>query len=201
MTVAVPVGAPLGGALTSWVGWRWGFLFQVPMTLICLIVASLRLKAPKSKSESEHEHETLVSARADLNVRGIFLLGLSVMSLMTICQFIGEISSQSNIWLPMLATLFFASVLLYGINERCWTNAPLAPLELLKTNGIGAIYLTQLFLFFSYGGVEYWIRTEDFGNSLASATIMPVVFGNVVGGIVGSRTVQRYAVPSLHNMR
>jgi hypothetical protein len=29
----------------------------------------------------------------------------------------------------------------------------LIPLRLIKTNGIGAIYLAQIILFFSYGGV------------------------------------------------
>ncbi|KAJ5287198.1 hypothetical protein N7478_002884 [Penicillium angulare] len=169
MTVSVPVSAPLGGALTSWVGWRWVYLLQVPLTLTCLTMASLQLKAPKKKSESEDEVQ--MSDRTDLNKRGIFFLGLSVISLMTICQFTGEITSQSTIWLSMLATLFFASVLLYGINERRWTNAPLVPLELLKTNGIGAIYLTQVFLFFSYGGVgqfylDYLTLTDQYHTDL-----------------------------------
>lgn len=149
MTVAVSVGAPLGGALTEWVGWRWAFLMQVPISILCLVMAIWRLRTTNKKQDYDYEQQS----RADLNLRGIALLGLSIISLMMIAQALGELRTQSFIELPLLSTLFVGSLALFCINERCWTSTPLVPLQLIKSNGIGAIYLAQLVLFFSYGGV------------------------------------------------
>lgn len=212
MTIAVPVGAPLGGALTQWIGWRWAFVLQIPMGLFCLAMASWRLRRIKQRSDSEDKGE--VSPRPDFNLLGIFLLGLSVASIMTICQFSGELKSKLTIGLPIVSAIFFVSVLLFGINERYWTNAPLVPIKLLKTNNIGEMYLAQILLLFSYGGVgqpyltyrtltdrlaqisshitEFWIRTKNYNNSLAAACILPVVFGNVLSAAISSRIVQKY---------
>lgn len=212
MTIAVPVGAPLGGALTQWIGWRWAFVLQIPMGLFCLAMASWRLRIVKKRSDAQNKGE--VSPRPDFNFLGIFLLGLCVASIMTICQFSGELRSKLTIGLPIASSIFFVSVLLFGINERCWTNAPLIPIKLLKTNHIGAMYLAQILLLFSYGGVsqsylayrtltdrppqisshitEFWIRTKNYNNGLAAACILPVVFGNVLSAFISSRIVQKY---------
>ncbi|KAF4771823.1 hypothetical protein HAV15_004710 [Penicillium sp. str.  len=189
MTIAVPVGAPLGGALTQWIGWRWAFVLQIPIGLLCLAMASWRLRRIKKRSDSQKQGE--VYPRPDFNLLGIFLLGLSVASIMTICQFSGELKSKLTIGLPIASSIFFVTVLLFGINERYWTNAPLVPIKLLKTNNIGEMYLAQILLLFSYGGVEFWIRTKNYNNSLAAACILPVVFGNVLSAAIGSRIVQK----------
>lgn len=188
MTVAVPVGAPLGGALTEWIGWRRAFLLQVPMSIICLATACLRLKAGKTKYD--------LSSWTNLNLPGVFLLGISAATFMAICQIAGDMTFELHTALAIVSTLFVAGVLLFLINERCWTRMPLISLELIKTNGIGAIYLVQLILFFSYGGfcshiTEFWIRTANYVNSIAAATILPIIFGNVLSAAVNSRIVQR----------
>lgn len=214
MTIAVPVGAPLGGALTQWIGWRWAFALQIPLGLMCLAMAAWRLRRAKQRSDSENKEEVSVSSRPDFNLLGIFLLGLSVASLMTICQFSGELRSKLIIGLPIVSSIFLVSVVLFGINERFWTNSPLIPLKLLKTNNIGAMYLAQIILFFSYGSVcqsylpcrtltdrpaqisshiaEFWICTKNYNNSLAAACILPIVFGNVASAAVCSISVQKY---------
>jgi len=151
MVIAVPVGAPVGGALTQGIGWRWAFIIQIPMGLVCLAMALWRLRSAK-RSDSQGERD--ISPRPDINLLGILLLGLLVASLMTICQFSGELRSKLTIGLPIASSIFFASALLFGINERCWTNTPLVPLKLLKTNSVGLMYLAQFFLLFSYGGVS-----------------------------------------------
>lgn len=150
MTIAVPVGAPLGGALTGWVGWRWAFIMQAPVSLICLIMASWRLQATKSDNLKTGEETTW----RNFNLLGIFLLGLSVASVMTVCQVLSEMDSGLVMKLTIPSSILFASVLIFGINERCWTRAPLIPLKLVKLNKIGAMYIAQFILFFSYGGVS-----------------------------------------------
>lgn len=150
MTIAVPVGAPLGGALTGWVGWRWAFIMQAPVSLVCLAMASWRLRA-KERVNSKNGEET---PRTDFNLLGIFLLGLSVASVMTVCQMLSEMGSDLTIKLAIPSSVLFASLLLFGINERCWTRTPLVPLKLIKANKIGAMYIAQFILFFSYGGVS-----------------------------------------------
>ncbi|OQD88546.1 hypothetical protein PENSOL_c070G07543 [Penicillium solitum] len=167
MTIAVPVGAPLGGALTQWIGWRWAFVLQIPIGLLCLAMASWRLRRIKKRSDSQKQGE-----------------------------FSGELKSKLTIGLPIASSIFFVTVLLFGINERYWTNAPLVPIKLLKTNNIGEMYLAQILLLFSYGGIsshitEFWIRTKNYNNSLAAACILPVVFGNVLSAAIGSRIVQK----------
>lgn len=151
MTIGVSVGAPLGGALTQWIGWRWGFILQVPLSLTCLAMISWRLRTTRIAQKPENERQT--THHQDFNLLGVFLLGLSVASLMVFCQFSVEFKSKSTLGLSIILTIFFASILLFGINERYWTGTPLIPLQLIKTSGIGSIYLSQILLFFSYGGV------------------------------------------------
>lgn len=41
---------------------------------------------------------------------------------------------------------------------------------------------------------EFWIRTANYDNSIAAATILPIIFGNVLSAAVNSRIVQRCVV-------
>ncbi|OQE25287.1 hypothetical protein PENSTE_c006G07571 [Penicillium steckii] len=193
MTIAVPVGAPLGGALTGWIGWRWPFIMQVPLSVTCLVMASWRLQATKGGARGNEEE---IRSQTDFNLQGVFLLGLSVASIMTICQIFENLESELVLKVVIPSSIFLASVVTFAINERYWTSSPLIPMKLIKTNKIGIMYVAQFILFFSYGGIcshitEFWIRTKDYGNSLAAACILPVVFGNVISAFIGSRVVQK----------
>ena len=154
MTIAVPVGAPLGGALTGWIGWRWPFIMQVPLSVTCLVMASWRLQATKGGARGNEEE---IRSQTDFNLQGVFLLGLSVASIMTICQVFGNLESELVLKVVIPSSIFLASVVTFAINERHWTRSPLIPMKLIKTNKIGIMYVAQFFLFFSYGGVS-WSR-------------------------------------------
>lgn len=55
----------------------------------------------------------------------------------------------------ILLVVELLSLGLFIVNETFWTKDPLIPLSLMKTNGIGLVYMTQILLCLSFFGVSY----------------------------------------------
>ncbi|KAJ5927973.1 hypothetical protein N7466_006929 [Penicillium verhagenii] len=179
-TVAYSLGAPLGGALTDAIDWRWSFLIQAPLGLLCFFLALWRLPSATSKPKFEENDEE--PPRPELNLTGICLLGIVIAAIMGLCQFIEDKSAKRSFMLATLSTTIVIGMILYALNERYWTRNPLAPMSLLKIEGVYTIYISQFLMFFCASGIcsnlaEYWVRTQNASNGLAAASIVPVTLG------------------------
>ncbi|KAJ5953450.1 major facilitator superfamily domain-containing protein [Penicillium verhagenii] len=193
-TVAYSLGAPLGGALTDAIDWRWSFLIQSPLGLLCFFLALWRLPSVTSKPKFEENDEE--PSRPELNLTGICLLGIVIAAIMGLCQFIEDKSAKGTFMLAALSTTVVIGMILYALNERYWTRNPLAPMSLLKIEGIYTIYISQVLMFFCASGIcsnlaEYWVRTQNASNGLAAASIVPMTLGMVVSSAVYGRIMKR----------
>lgn len=69
-------GAALGGAMADYFGWRWEFGVQVPVILLCLIIAILVV--PGDLGLDGKEKQTLREAMRTFDFKGSILLSSSV---------------------------------------------------------------------------------------------------------------------------
>lgn len=104
----------------------------------------------RSNDPSELENGIEDETSRDLNLFGVFSLGVSVAALTVLCNALG--ADDGSVALP-LATVVLAAAF-YGWNEMFWTKAPLISWDVIKLNGIWAIYLIQFFDAFSAFGVS-----------------------------------------------
>jgi EmrB/QacA subfamily drug resistance transporter len=116
--VAVAIGPVLGGALTSWLSWRWIFFVNVPIGVLALIV-TLRQVA---------ESKAPVASRPDWPGFVTFTLGLTALVY-------GLIRSHPDGWgsTTVLGSLIAAVVLLAAfVVVESRTRAPMLDLKLLR---------------------------------------------------------------------
>lgn len=57
------MGAATGGLMTEYLGWRWTFGIQVPILLVCLVMATLVIPRDIGKSKSDETESTLESMK------------------------------------------------------------------------------------------------------------------------------------------
>ena len=70
------LGAALGGAMADYLGWRWEFGVQVPVVVLCLLVASFVI--PNDLGLNGGEKKTLREAMRTFDFKGSILMSTSV---------------------------------------------------------------------------------------------------------------------------
>src|SRR3954454_4492219 len=116
--IAVAVGTVIGGALTSWLSWRWIFLVNVPVGVVALVI-SLRA----------------VNESKDPNPRPVDVLGLGTFSLGLAALVYGLIRSNEEGWSSgtVVGSLVAAAVLLIAfVAAEALQKQPMFDLALLR---------------------------------------------------------------------
>ncbi|TSE00628.1 MFS transporter [Skermania sp. ID1734] len=116
--VAVAVGPVLGGALTSWLSWRWIFFVNLPIGIVALAVTLLRVR------------ESRDPARRPVDWAGCVTFSVALAALV-----FGLIRSHADGWTSatVLGSFVAAAVLLIAFIAIEWTGrAPMFDLHLLR---------------------------------------------------------------------
>ncbi|MBC7582064.1 MFS transporter [Aeromicrobium sp.] len=124
-------GVLLGGILTEYLGWRWNFYVNVPVS-IAVFIAALKL-LPAHESEESHNN---------LDLPGAISITAALMLLVY-----GLVEAPTNGWLAASTLQFFGlSILLFGffIANELSAKHPLIPLDIFKVRNIAASNLMQL---------------------------------------------------------
>jgi len=130
----------------------------------------ITLKLPKHTSEEAQlrpaQEDGDFSEERSMDFVGIAFLGIAAASFILMCSAFTDESWLNEIkWGLLVALILFGA--LFIVNEAFWAKDPLIPLELVVTNGIGLVWLTQMLLNIALFGVSQ--------NSISS-TFFPLTF-------------------------
>jgi len=166
--ISAALGPTVGGVVTQFLGWRWIFLINVPLTVIMIVLGLANLKI---KNEVQH--------RQPLDVLGaVFsIVFLSTLSL-------GMMQGRVWGWYSWLTISCFAisviTFICFLVTERRSSN-PMVPLELFnnRTFTIASLIIVLSNLFLAATTVilpNYFINIQGYDDLRASLLIAPISF-------------------------
>lgn len=130
--LALAAGPLIGGALTT-IGWRWIFLINLPVGLLCLLLGMMKLR-----DVQERDNRAIDWAGAVLLCAGLFLVTYALMR------------GQAEGWTSMkILTSLIASVLLLGVFvwRQFTAEAPLMDLRLFRNSTFSGLSIATLLAF------------------------------------------------------
>ncbi|KAF7589497.1 hypothetical protein BBP40_004204 [Aspergillus hancockii] len=187
------LGAPVGGFLIATLGWRWSFLGQLPLVLVCIMIVFYCL--PSSLNRSEVDTQAGARSRlSELDFGGIISFAIAVIILLFLIQSSYMTDDQPRLLYLLMPALAIA-VAVFLIVEAYWAKNPFIPLSLVKTS-LGGYYLGQLLLItgrsaLSSNLVPYFIRVQKASDVLTSFTYVVTAVGVSVGGLISGAIIKR----------
>lgn len=181
------LGALAGAPVVEQFGWRWIFIAQVPVMLLCLAIAAAVLPAIPPLVGADGE-------RPRLDLLGAGTLGLGCVSLL-----LGV--NRGAVWgwsEPAVLVGFAVAVVLFGLFIRIERRVayPLLPLAYLRRRNFTMPILTQLCTNFAYMGafaLTPLLLQNELGKTATQATWLsiprPLVFA-IAGPVAGYLTVR-----------
>lgn len=187
-------GAPLGGLLADYVGWRWSFLGQAPLCSVAILACVFALKLPPQ----EHQEWRKKLRRVDF-------LGAMALVGAIFCLIFGMDRGSNVSWAtpisygPLVASAVLAAVFVYV--EAHVAKEPFAPGHVLFERSILAACLAN---FFSFGGwlsgiyylPLFYQAVDGYTATGAALLLIPStiagVSGSLCAGIFMKRTGKYY---------
>ncbi|KAL4743138.1 hypothetical protein BDV11DRAFT_202124 [Aspergillus similis] len=175
------IGAPLGGILADYIGWRWAFLAQFPLCVIAFISVSIVLDLPAP----EDSHWKTKLRRIDFP-GAVVLIG-------AVLGFLVGFDRGSNVSWTMPLTVVSLSVsaclfVLFVVVEIYYATEPFAPGHIIFDRGFFAAYGCN---FFSFGGwlsglfylPLYFQAMDGVSATVAGLRLLPCIFAGVSGSL------------------
>ncbi|KAK1145375.1 hypothetical protein N8T08_004250 [Aspergillus melleus] len=175
------IGAPLGGVLADYVGWRWAFIAQVPLCIIAFIAVSIMLDLPSQ--EDSHWKDKL--GRIDFP-GAIVLVG-------AVFSFLLGLDRGSNVSWSLPITIISLSVsavlfVLFLVIEIYYAKEPFAPGHIIFDRTFFAAYSCN---FFSFGGIIaclfyiplYFQAVDGVSATASGLRLLPSILTGVSGSL------------------
>ncbi|KAG2206515.1 hypothetical protein INT47_008532 [Mucor saturninus] len=184
-TVGTTIGAPLGGFINDYIGWRYCFYINVPPCLFILYVYIYKLEnynLAKGSNATDNLHEKL--ERIDFVGAGFLLVANA--SFVTGVSLGGNTHAWDD---PLIITLLTTAITffsIFGVFEFNWAEHPLVSRTLIKNRNVVAVCLCNLFLCsstmtFTYLIPQYFMGVLGYKASSAGMWVLPrtamVAFG------------------------
>ncbi|KAJ5959926.1 uncharacterized protein N7479_007076 [Penicillium vulpinum] len=183
-------GAPLGGILSDYIGWRWAFLAQFPICVIAFIAVTFLLKLPPRES-----------AHWKTKLRRIDFLG-AVVLVGAVLGFLVGLDRGSNVsWkLPLtIASLGISAILfvVFILVEVYLAAEPFAPGHIIFNRTFFACYCCN---FFSFGGwiaalfyiPLYFQAVDGVSATTAGLRLLPSILSGVSGSVFAGLLMKWY---------
>ena len=176
--VAATAGPLVGGVLTSTVGWRWVFVINLPVGLVCL--AATRATVGRSPRDPERVIDPLGQAAVVVTVAALIAA-------------LNELGRQGVRGPAVIAGLVVAAVAagVLVLRERYGSRPPL-PRSLLGSRPlVGGTAIGLLFNFGFYGMIfaasVYFQQHEGLSAALAGLALLPAVAVTMVASVLSGR--------------
>ncbi|EAW06458.1 putative MFS multidrug transporter [Aspergillus clavatus NRRL 1] len=174
-------GAPLGGILADYIGWRWAFLAQVPLCILAFLAVSIMLDLPAE----EDSHWKTKLRRIDFP--GALVLVGAVVGLLL------GLDRGSNVsWtIPLTIASLSASIVLlvlFVVIEVYFAAEPFAPGHIIFNRTFFASYCCN---FFSFGGwisglffiPLYFQAVDGVSATVSGLRLLPSILAGVTGSL------------------
>ncbi|KAF7321996.1 Vacuolar membrane amino acid uptake transporter fnx2 [Mycena kentingensis (nom. inval.)] len=181
-------GAPLGGFLSDSIGWRWGFLVQVPAIVVAFISVSFALHLPATTSSN------LRTKLARVDFAGASSLVLTVFFLLFGLDRGGNVSWSSSLTITALV-LSSAFFVLFTLTELFWATEPFAPRRIIAHPSLIYAYLVNLFALMSafcmiFHLTLFYQAVLRMAPAEVGWWLVPSVFAGVIGSLGGGLVIQ-----------
>lgn len=188
------LGAPLGGLLADFIGWRWAFLGQAPLCLLAFLAVVFALKLPAKEQKNWRT-----------NLGRIDFLGALVLVSAVSCLIFGLDRGSNGSWsspisyVPLIASIFAFTLFLFI--ERNIAAEPFAPGHIIFERSLLSCYLCNFFSFGGWLAILFYIplffqAVDGLGATGAAVRLIPAilasVFGSLFGGLVMKKTGKFY---------
>ncbi|KAK4984122.1 hypothetical protein LTR50_006809 [Elasticomyces elasticus] len=183
------IGAPLGGILADYIGWRWAFLFQTPLCLLAFVVVGLVLKLPK-REEDQHWKSKL----RRIDFFGALILICAVFTLLLGLDRGSNVSWRATITIASLCTSFPLFVLFILVEMKV-ASEPFAPGHIIFHRTLFACYLCNFFAFAGWLAALFYIplyfqAVDDLSATQAGVRLIPGIICGVLGSLFGGFYMQ-----------
>ncbi|KAJ7184727.1 member of the major facilitator superfamily [Mycena filopes] len=181
-------GAPLGGFLSDTIGWRWGFLFQVPVIIVAFVTVSFALHLPHTDTSD------IKSKIRRVDFPGALSLVLCVFFLLFGLDRGGNIAWNDQY--TILALSFFAAFfVLFAFVELSWAAEPFAPRRIIAHPSLIGAYMVNFFGLMSSFSMIFHVSLfyqAVLGKSPSEVGfwLLPTVVAGVVGSLTGGLIIQ-----------
>lgn len=182
-------GAPLGGILADYIGWRWAFLVQAPLCLAAFVAVSFALHLPKT--ESSHWKAQL---------RRIDFLGAVILISAVFTLLLG-LDRGSNVSWSSRTAIISLSVslplfLIFLLVEMKLASEPFAPGHIIFHRSLVACYLCNFFSFSGWLAALFYLplyfqAVDGVSATGAGLRLIPSILCGVSGSLAGGIYMQR----------
>ncbi|PIG84276.1 MFS multidrug transporter [Aspergillus arachidicola] len=189
------IGAPFGGILADYIGWRWAFIAQAPICVLAFAAVSIILKLPPQ--ENSHWKDKL--RRIDFP-GAIILVG-------AVLGFLLGLDRGSNVSWTIPVTIISLSVsailfVLFVVVEVFYAAEPFAPGHIIFDRTFFSSYGCN---FFSFGGwlaalfyiPLYFQAVDGVSATVAGLRLLPSILAGVSGGLFITHTRSHNDLPFL----
>ncbi|KAJ7473365.1 member of the major facilitator superfamily [Mycena latifolia] len=181
-------GAPLGGFLADSIGWRWGFIIQIPAIVLAFIAVSLALHLPQTEAS---DFKTKLK-RVDFS--GALSLVLCVFCLLFGLDRGGNIAWNDKYTISALSAFGVLFVVFASI-ELAWASEPFAPRRIIANRSLSGAYMVNLFAMTSAFSMIFHVALfyqAVLGKSASEVGfwLIPTVFAGVIGSLTGGLVIQ-----------
>ncbi|CAO3630779.1 unnamed protein product [Cunninghamella blakesleeana] len=191
-TLGTTIGAPLGGFITDYFGWRHCFYLNLPPCLLVLYVYVYKLKDYNLTEENEHYGKKLSEKFKVIDYWGALLLFIANVSFVVAASCGGNTHEWSDpfiICLLIISPIFF---ILFGTYEFKWAEHPLVSRKLIKNRNCVAVCLNNFFLCNStmtliYVIPQYFIGVLGYSPTYAGVWVGPRACMTAVGCLMSGR--------------
>jgi len=176
------VGLIIGGVVTQYLGWRWGFFVNVPIVVIATVGALFAIT------------ESRVRAQARFDFLGALLATLSTAALVYAFNDAASVGWHAPLTIVLLG-VGVALILLFLLVEAR-ISAPMLPLVIVANRARGGAYLAMFVLGFGMFGASFfltfYLQAVKFYSPLNTGlAFMPQVVGVLVASLITRKLVTR----------
>ena len=182
--IAAAIGPLFGGVVTSFLSWRYGFVFEL---IIILIIFIFHNKIPNFEATASKKDLDLVGAI--LSILGLVLLVLGILT-------ISKDTFKISIALIIMSIIVLIGFGIFEIRRKSNGNMPLFDVSLLKDRNLSRGTLIRLITALAMGGslfsVSIYLQTVlDLSAFNTGLVLLPLTFGMFIFSILAPKFAKK----------